>query len=302
MFKLSPLLLALALVLSVGSAGASSPGFATINTESGFGKLFALAADGHGNLYVDDQVYYTIDKISAAGHLLRRYPMPSNCGISGVAATNAGTVYAVPNCRSQVYRFLPSGRLIQKFGKQPNANGVAVDAQGHVYVAYAGTGPKSPPPGSKVKMFSNRFVEFSPTGQVLRTVALPGTSNAFGIAVGRGGNVYVSTQGALVEVSAAGRIVKRWPALRAATNGLPLQPAVDASGAVYALGPARSVTKISSAGTITSAFVKAGNAPADVENPTGLAVSGNHLFVADSRAIVIKEFTLQGKLVAELTS
>jgi len=297
MLKRLAAILIVVFIVTAAPAGASSSRYTTIHTQSGFGKLFVLAADNHGNLYVVDQVKYTIDKISPAGKLLLRFPMPHQCGISGVAATNSGVVYAIPNCQSQVYRFSPSGTLLQKFGKQPSAGGVAVDAQGHVYVAYSGGGPH-PPPGKKVKTFRDRFIEYSSTGKAMRTVNLPSTSNAFGIAVAPSGMVYVSTQEALVRVSTAGQIVKRWPSLRPTANSLPLQPAVDSSGAVYyASGSALTLSRISNTGAV-SVFVKAGNAPTDVKSATGLAVSGNHLFVADGGPNEIKEFTLQGKLAA----
>src|SRR5690349_6647735 len=105
MFRLRIAALIILLALSLGWRSASAASYLTVHTHTGFGTLFALAADAHGDVYVADQKHSTILKFSSAGHLLVRDPMPKKCGISGLATSASGDVYAVASCRAQIYHF-----------------------------------------------------------------------------------------------------------------------------------------------------------------------------------------------------
>lgn len=265
-----------------------------------------LAADPHGNLYVADQKHYAILKLSPAGRLLVKDPMPKKCGISGLAASSSGDVYAVANCQALVYHFSPTGRLIQRFGQQPpGPNGVTVDNQGHVYVTYGSPADGTPlppgaPPGAKVRTFANRFVEYIPVGKVMRTVKLAGLHQSWGIAVDGGGNVYVTGTEAMVKVSPAGRIIGRWNKVVPVKTKyiLPGQPAVDRQGSVYANDAAGDIVKVSADSHLVGTVVRHGTGPGAIQQPDGLTVDNGHLFVGDTGANRIKEFSLAGKLLA----
>jgi serine/threonine protein kinase, bacterial len=310
MFRLRKSVVIVLLVLSLGGRSASAGSSVTVHTHSGFGLLFVLASDFHGNLYVADQKHDAILKLSPSGHLLLRDSMPKRCGISGLAASSSGDVYAVANCQSLVYHFSPSGRLLQRFGDQPpGPNGVAVDGQGHVYVTY-GTPPGAPPlppgapPGARVLTFANRFVEFTPMGTALRTVKLAGLHQSWGIAVDGRGNVYVTGTEALVKVSPTGHMLGRWSRVVPARRKyvLPGQPAVDQQGNVYATDGPGNILKVSSTGQLLGVLVKHGSGSSAARQPVGLTIDrASHLFVGDAGPNRIKEFSLTGKLLAVWT-
>jgi outer membrane protein assembly factor BamB len=290
------------LLLSAGWRTASGASFQTIHTHSGFGFLFVLASDSHGNLYVADQKHFAILKLSPSGRLLLKDPMPKNCGISGLAASPSGAVYAVANCQGLVYHYSPSGRLLLPFGRRPpSTNGVATNRQGHVYVTYGAPGrPPGLPPGVRVLRFGNRFVEFTANGRLLRTVKLPGLHLAWGIAVGRRGKVYVTGIEGLVKVSPTGHILRRWSRVLPVKGKyvLPGQPAVDQQGNVYATDGPGDILKISAAGQMLGAIVRHGSGASAVRQPVGLAIASGHLFVGEEGPNRIKEFSLSGKLLA----
>ncbi|MGH2448488.1 MAG: NHL repeat-containing protein [Chloroflexota bacterium] len=294
---------ALVLALALGRVFASAPSYRIVHTRSGFGSLFVLATDPHGNLYVADQKHFQILKLSSSGRLLLKEPMPKKCGISGLAASSSGDVYAAANCRSEIYHFSPSGHLLGRFGNQPpGTNGVAVDRRGRVYVTYgAPPAPHGPPPGVIAKKFPSRFVEYSPTGTALRTVKLSGTREPWGIAVDKRGNVYVTAIGRLVKVAPNGKIVAQW-SQAAPSRGLPPQPAVDPQGNVYAVGRSQAILKIGASGRLDGTVVRHGRGQDAVRQPAGMAVdSHGHLFAADEGPNRIKEFSLSGKLLAVWT-
>jgi hypothetical protein len=293
-------------LLSLGERPASAASYLTIHTHSGFGLLFVLASDSRGNLYVADQKHYSILKLSPSGHTLLRDAMPKKCGISGLAATSSGDVYAVANCQALVYHFSPTGHLLQRFGNQPpGTNGVAVDAQGHPYVTYGGPPgglplPPGAPAGARVRTFANRFVEFTTLGTAMRTVKLAGLHLSWGIAVDSRGNVYVTGLEALVKVSPTGRVIGRWSRVVPVRTKyiLPSQPAVDQHGNVYATDAAGDILKVSTSGAGVSVVVKHGSGPSAIQQPVGLTVDNGHLFVGDSGPNRIKEYSLTGKLLA----
>jgi sugar lactone lactonase YvrE len=305
MFRFSQVIVMVMLVLSLGERSASAAAYPTVATHSGFGQLFVLGSDPRGNLYVADQLHYAILKFSPAGRLLVKDPMPKKCGISGLAASRSGDVYAVANCQALVYHFSASGRLLGRFGKQPpGPDGVAVDRQGHVYVTYgtpAGAPPPPPgaPPGARILMLANRFIEYTPTGKVMRTVKLPGLHLVWGIAIDAGGNVYVTGTEAMVKVSPTGRVLRRWTRIVPPNRkyALPDQPAPDALGDVYATDGQGNILKFSSTGRLLGTIVRHGPNPNTVQQPTGLTVTNGHLFVGE-RSDHIKEFSLSGRLIA----
>jgi hypothetical protein len=307
MLRLTSVALVVLLALSLGGKSRAAASYQIVHTHTGFGLLFVLAADASGDLYVADQKHYTILKLSPSGHLLLSDRMPKKCGISGLAASPLGDVYAVANCQALVYHFSPSGRLLQRFGRQPpGTNGVAVDGQGQVYVTYGAPGqppppPPGAPPGARAITYANRFVEFTANGLALRTVKLKGFHEPWGIAVDRHGNLYVTGLEGLVKVSTTGRILGRWKRVVPVRRKyiLPGQPAVDTHGNVYATDGPGNILKVSAIGRMLGVMVQHGTGLSAVQDALGLTIdSGGHLFVGEAGPDRIKEFSLTGKLLA----
>jgi hypothetical protein len=281
--------------------------YRTIHTHTGFGKVFTLAADTHGNLYLADQKHSAILKLSPTGHLLLKDVLPKKCGIGGVAASPSGDVYAVAICPAvshglPIYHFSASGRLLQHFGpRPPGVTSVALDGHGHVYINYGAPLGVPPPPhsGRHFRTVPNRYEEFSANGKPLRASNLFGIQWPQGIAVTAGGALYMTAVQGLVKVSPGGRILRRWTQV---SHGKAVQPGpltMDRQGNAYTTRGPGDIVEISAAGQVLGPIVKFGLTPSTVVAPTGLAIDGGgHLFVDEMNPNRIKEFTLSGRLLA----
>lgn len=322
MRKLKIVALIALLPLASGWGSASAASYYLVHTHSSFGALFSLAVDPHNNLYVTDQVHYTILKLSPAGRVLARAPLHEKCGISGVAATPSGDIFAVSNCQSLVFRFSPAGRLLSRFGRisllGPGANGVTSDAHGTVYVTYSGPAGAVVVRGPKGKAGKNRpplppalragsiVREFTASGTLLRTIKLASIHQAWGLAVDRTGNIYVTAAEGLLKVAPNGHIDGMWkqavPHYGPHARAVPIQPAVDGRGNVYAIAGSNNIFKVSPSGGLLGTLIPHGTGLNQVQQPTGLAVDhAGHLFVAEEGPNRIKEFSLSGKLIAVWT-
>jgi hypothetical protein len=225
----------------------------------------------------------------------------------------------VSNCESLVLHFSPTGRLLGQFGRisllGPGANGITSDTRGNVYVAYSGPagpparrGPK-PKPGAKhppippaLKARSS-IREFTTSGTPLRTIKLANIYQAFGIAVDRQGNLYLTAAEGLLKISPAGRILHLWtraaPLHRPHSPQVPIQPAVDDAGDVYALDGVGNIFEVTAGGKLRGTVVPLGKGLNAVQVPVGLTIDHTgHLFVAQEGVNRIKEFSLTGKLLA----
>jgi streptogramin lyase len=311
-FRIAALIALLALAL--GGDPASAASYRVVHTHTGFGALFSLAADPRNNIYVTDQLHYAILKLSPSGHLLVKAALHQKCGISGVATTPSGDIFAVSNCESLVFHFSSAGRLLSRFGRisllGPGANGVTANNHGTVFVAYSGPagpvvrrGPK-PKPGTKhpplppALKIGSTIREFTTTGALRRTIKLANIHRGFGIVVSRQGTLYVTADEGLLKISPTGRILHLWTQAAARTT-LPIQPAVDDAGNVYAVTNAGSVLKISPGGQVLGTVVPHGTGLGMDQQQVGLeADHAGHLFVADATPNRIKEFSTSGKLLA----
>jgi hypothetical protein len=307
------------LALSVGWNPASAASYRLVHTHTNFGALFSLAVDPHNNLYVTDQVHSAILKLSPSGHLLVKAALHQKCGISGVAAAPSGDIYAVSNCQLLVFHFSPAGWLLARFGRisllGPDANGVTSDNHGNVYVTYSGPagplikrgpqpkpGTKRPPlpPGLKI---GSTIREFTTNGTPLRTIKLANTHQGFGIAVDRTGTIFLTAGEGLLKLSPAGRILHLWTRARPLygphSSQVPIQPAVDDAGDVYALDGVGNIFEVTAGGKLRGTVVPLGTGLNAVQQPAGLTIDrAGHLFVAEEGVNRIKEFSLTGKLLA----
>lgn len=175
----------------------------------------------NGDVYVADFYNDSISVFDSKGAFLRRFPDPykptgkgsSGAGGTGIAATALtiaqGKVYATD--AYQVFVFDKSGKVLEQFGMPGGAsadldhpNGIAVDGNGHIYVADSN---------------HNRVTAFSPQGSVLWTVGKrvsqlqAKTNNPFvlprGLTVMRDGSLLVADPlgQQLVMVGQTGKIV-----------------------------------------------------------------------------------------------
>ncbi len=151
--------------------------------------------------------------------------------LRGVAVDAVGNILAVDNGSKRIYRFDPTGKLLQSFGGPGKNDGqfvepvaAAVDPQGNVLVLDSETGwiQRFAPDGTFVGKFGGPPAEFY---------------HPRGLAVDSAGNVFVADTGTghVTIFSAAGDLVKKIGSGEAGPNQLrePVGVALDPSGSLF---------------------------------------------------------------------
>ncbi|MDR6534326.1 NHL repeat-containing protein [Variovorax soli] len=243
----------------------------------------ALKVDASGNVYVGDTFNHLIRKITPDG-------VVTTFAGSGTAGSADGT-----------------GTLAQF-----NApDGLAIDRQGHLYVADS---------------YNNEIRKITPTG-VVTTLAGSGTAGAAegtgtaaqfnnpgGIAVDASGNVYVADidnhkirkitpEGVVTTLAGSGTAGSADGTGASAQFSSPWGVAIDASGYVYVTDNGNStIRKISPAGVVTTfagsgtrGFGDGNSANAQFKGPSGIAVdSTGNVYVSDLDNYAIRKITPAG--------
>ena len=203
-------------LLSFGSAGSGDGQFQALlpadnNPAPGTGPG-GIAVDPQGNVYVADTWNHRMQKFDRDGKFIRQWGGFINLGDAaanaaegqtkffgprGVAVDKQGNIYVTDTGNRRVMEYDGNGTFIRQFGQGltpalvsvPNNGpnqlnepiGVAVDAQGNVYVADTN---------------NRRIVKFDKSGQAVTNWAVnafaPGPYNEPFMAMGPDGNLYVS--------------------------------------------------------------------------------------------------------------
>ena len=266
-----------------GTAGTSG---STDGTGALFNGPYATAVDGSGNVYVADSSNDTIRKITPAG------VVSTLAGTAGVQGSNDGTGSAA---------------------QFTNPFGVAVDANGNVYVADLGNNTirKITPAGGVTTLAGSASNAGSNDG----TGAGASFFHPTGIAVDGSGNLYVSDafNDTIRKVTPDGGVTtlagQAGTNSRGSTDGTgsaarfnsPAGVAVDGSGNVYvADGNNATIRKITPDGGVTTLVGTAGSfgstdgtgSAALFNNPFGVAVDGTgNIYVTDNSSNTIRKIT-----------
>ncbi|HET9494773.1 MAG TPA: flippase activity-associated protein Agl23 [Chloroflexia bacterium] len=231
----------------------------------------------------------------------------SGTGPGGVAVDSQGNIYVADTWNHRVQKFGPDGRFLMKWGEFVNLSdaqgaadanrnnkffgprGIAVDAQGNVYVTDTGN--------KRVSIFdgNGRFLREISSGvtpektQQGYAYNAPGELNEpIGIAVDAQGNVYVADTNnrRFQKFGPDGKFVAQWAVPQGGWGPGPyLEPflAVDAQGNVYASDPTGAkVYKFNPDGQLQG---EKNTSPQSValKTPTGLAVaSDGRVYVVDT--------------------
>jgi sugar lactone lactonase YvrE len=185
-------------------------------------------------------------------------------------------------------------RFARVLGQQALAQpaGVAVDPDGHVWVADTGHG---------------RVVEFSAAGRVLAAFGVAGSSrerlnHPVALAVTPSGDVWVADQGngRVVEFSADGRYRVSFAVPTSAGVGLDARGDVWVSSPGYALAGGNSVREFTPAGHQLRSFGITQAGYGDLSNPGGIAVGPDgRIYVAQPDYGLVSVFSPAGSFYTE---
>ncbi|MFN8526127.1 MAG: hypothetical protein U0821_23745 [Chloroflexota bacterium] len=188
--------------------GALLDRFGTAGTAGGqLREPRALATDGDGNVYVADTGNNRVQKLSAVGEPLMSWGLPARISDQivnpvGVAVDAAGNVYIAYaggrwGLNHRVDKHGPNGQLLLRMGREPGGawgraqgqftgpHGVAVDAEGSIYVADTG---------------NHRIQKFDAAGEFVREWGSQGRAvgqldTPRAIAVAGDGDIFVADTG-----------------------------------------------------------------------------------------------------------
>lgn len=225
------LLLALLAQASVAEGGLSaSYSWGSFGRGPGqFDQPFAVAVSPNGVVYVTDPGNYRIQAFTTSGAYLFEWgsagtgPGQFSGELWGIAVTQSGDVLVTDHTHSRVQRFTSNGTYLSQFGTSGSGAGqldypygIALDAVGTIYVADYG---------------NNRVQSFTDAGAPLASFMLPAGREPIGVAVGRDGAIYATSDGGeplLFSLSQTGANA-RWFSYPGSAQGV----AVGPDGIVY---------------------------------------------------------------------
>ncbi len=278
---------------------AGAPSYGTSDgseDQAQFGLLEDLAADGLGNIYVNDSG--NIRQVTSAGLVTTLTGVTTN---GGLAADSVGDIYYEDTSLGISMR-TPGGTVTQiatdgslsAFGGQ--IQGLALDGTGNIYVANSyGENVLKVTPGGVVTSYASGF-------DWIRSVAVDSTGNVYA-ADWLKDIVYKITPGGVVSTLAGHAGNSSQDGIgTAATFELPTAIAVDGADNVYVVCYYNSrVRKISPAGTVTTIggvdglgnggnFSDGTGAAARFNAPNGIAVDGSgNVYVSDSANFALRK-------------
>ena len=181
-------------------------------------------------------------------------------------------------------------------GKLEQAQGVAVDASGNVYVADSG---------------HSRIQKFTSTGTLLTKWGAPGSEDGefvrpTGVAVDASGNVYVvdTPSSRIQKFTSTGTFITKWGSKGSGDGELnnPYGIAVDASDNVYVADYDNNrIQKFTSTGAFTTKWGSSGSGDGQFSSPKGIAVdaSGDVYVTEEGSNARIQKFTSTGTFITK---
>jgi streptogramin lyase len=191
------------------SSGTFVRDYTTLSSQGGPGNPLGVAIGPDGTIYLADQYYDDIARLSPSGAALSPLGTAgSNPGqfdyLQDVATDSSGNLYTVEGRTRRVQELKPDGTVVRTWtsAKFQFLNRVAIDAHGDVYVTDS---------------TANTLTKLLPDGSVAWTVGTHGSAPGQfgfpgGVAVDSAGNVYVADNGdqRIQKFSPAGKLLQDW--------------------------------------------------------------------------------------------
>jgi sugar lactone lactonase YvrE len=268
-----------------------------------------VAVDGAGNVYVAAKNNHRIQKFSSTGVFLTKWGGGGTTRGTGdgevirpegVAVDGSGNVYVADTGNRRIQMFTSSGEFLTRWGSYGSvfwcpscqndglfneAEGVAVDGSGNVYVADKN---------------NNRIQKFSSTGVFLTKWGTEGSGDGqfkypHAVAVDGSGNVYVadSENNRIQKFSSTGVFLTKWGGYLSSFN-TPRGVAVDGSGNVYVADSGNHrIQMFTSSGEFLTQWGSYGSGNGQFKWPYGVAADelGN-VYVADKNNQRIQKFSV----------
>jgi DNA-binding beta-propeller fold protein YncE len=252
-----------------------------------------ITHDQQGNIYVgDNYVVYVgkatpharIVKLSPTGqllgewHVFTSFPQNGPSGPFGLAVDAQGIIYVADAGDNTIKKLSPTGQLLATWGKTGSAPGELSWPQG---VAL------DPQGNIYVADFNNnRIQKFSSTGTLLAVFGNTGSSierlrNPVGIAIDTRGNLYVSDirHHRLVKFSPQGKFLLAWSGAGSKSFSSAKDVAVDSEGNVYTADSlTHRILKFSPTGKVLAIWER----PMDGNNGITVDLQGNIYYVGYS--------------------
>jgi streptogramin lyase len=291
-------------ILGFGSSAmAQAPGFVlqwgTYGSGNGeFGRLYHLAVNGLGIVYVADYTNNRVQTFDSTGTYLSQWGsygqgdgqffQPFGVGIGA-----SGDVYVTDQANHRIQEFTPAGAFVRKWGTYGSGNsqfnypaGIAVGPDGSVYVADYGN--------ARVQKFTAAGAYVTQWGDYGTG---PGQFGApYAIAVSAANGVYVAdvNNDRITQFTEAGEFLSMWgsagsgPGQMHQPTGLGLGP----DGNVYVGDHANDrVDAFSPGGAFLYSWGGSGSPPDRFYGPNGIATSGPNVYVADYFNTRIQRFS-----------
>lgn len=298
-----------------GTPGFSGDGGSATSAQLGY-YPWGLAVDAAGDLYISDTNNMRVRKVNAAGVITTvagngqgdftgetgRATQESLWFPSGVAVDSAGNLFISDGDNNRVRKVTPSGMMTTVAGGGPccsvgdggpatratlkGPTGLAVDAEGNVYIADAGHYRirKVTPHGTITTVAG--YGGWGSYGDGLLALSSPLSSQIWQVAVDSGGNVYVAGYYDLRKVNTAGIITTVADGFQGGYS-VAVGPAGSvyfwAGQAVYKLAGG-TITRVAGGGTAQSDGIPATNFRLDWVRALAVDAAGN-LYIATTARV-----------------
>jgi RHS repeat-associated protein len=215
-------------------------------------------------------------------------------GPDSFAYDSSGNFWMVDTGSDQVLEFSAAGKLLAHFGSEGTGNvqfkeprGIAIDSEGHIWVADTG---------------NNRIQEVSNKGLFIKAIGKEGSENGefkkpVAVGINSAGDVWVADNGnsRIQEFTATGTYVTQTFVGKVETLAL------DSKGDVW-LTEGNYVSEYSPAGKSMGWFGGTGSENGKFIEPSGVAVTGENVYVVDRGNARVQKFKYaekEGKMTAE---